>query len=508
MAVSIAGPDWSISGLDQRSGMYPLQVESHILNSVDRLVPGLSSVTRYARYYALYAALAAHAEKTGLDAAGCRRLVRRSEVLVAAASIAEEESSGEEGPAHGVDGVHPFVDDGLDLAAAADEERLKKSYSPRPWGFWAQYGGPNTALGTVELDDRALRPGRWACPGPVRELFAPVFAASADDRLPGRRLRELRPVAIQAADPPENPWLCGLFTATRADGIHVPEDWEVDDRRRRSAFRMLGRTTELYGDRSDLSWDEAVKSAVAFGDGAENDPVLAGIPEIMGWRGLLLRHYSVNAWRRLWAGLVSSIGGDGSGDSSRDDLRAWLADSMPPTTLRTYLDDLPPTTRDGYPAPAEQQLLQDGDRTDQLVNVGLLLLGTRRASELADRARTVFLGKPDILNPEWVARQVDDFIDRPVRDFAVRLVDDMLNQAQRVALTKMRPDAAGRLSVFSRVHERNGRFFRTKEESSAEIGLRVFQLLQFAGQFGLVQGADDGTAWVTESGRDLLELDV
>src|SRR3954447_5803264 len=101
--------------------MYPLQVEPHILNSVERLVPGLSSVTRYARYYALYAALAAHAGKVGSDAAGCRRLVRRSEVLVAAASVVEEASGGGEGPAHGVDRVRPFLSDGLDLAGAADE---------------------------------------------------------------------------------------------------------------------------------------------------------------------------------------------------------------------------------------------------------------------------------------------------------------------------------------------------------------------------------------------------
>lgn len=176
----------------------------------------------------------------------------------------------------------------------------------------------------MELDDRALRPGRRECPGLVRELFAPLFAATAGDRLPDQLVRELRSVAIQAEDLPENPWLRGLFTATQADGVHVPEDWEIADRRRRSAFRMLGQTVALYGDRRDLSWDETVKSTVAFGDGAENDPVLAGIGEIMGWRGLLLRHYSVNAWRRLWAGLVSSIGGDGSGDSSRDDLQAWL----------------------------------------------------------------------------------------------------------------------------------------------------------------------------------------
>lgn len=414
MPVSIAGPDWSVSGLDQRSGMYPLQVEAHVLNSVERLVPGLSSVTRYARYYALYAALAAHAEKTGVDVAGCRRLVRRSEVLVAAASIAEEASSDEPGPAHGVDRVRPFVGDMLDLAGAADEERPKKSYSPRSWGFWAQYGGPSRALGTMAVDAGALRPGKHPCPGPVRALFAPLFAATAADRLPGHRLQELRAAAIQADDVPEIPWLRGLFTATREGGGHDPEDWEIDDRRRRSAFRMVGRTIELYGDRTDLTWDESVKAAVAYGNGVESDPVLAGVPEILDWRGLLLRHYSVNAWRRLWACLVSSIGRDGDGDSSRDDLRALLADPMPDTTLRAYLDGLPPTMRDGHPAPAEQQLLLNGDPKDPAVNVALLVTGARRARELSGRARTVFLGKADILNPEWVARQVDDFIDRPV----------------------------------------------------------------------------------------------
>src|SRR5262245_26113159 len=120
MSISVAGPEWSIRGLDQRSGRYPLQVEGHILNSVERLVPGLSSVTRYVRYYALYAALAAHAQEADLDAVECRRLVRRSEATMAAVSLVVERSGGP-GPAHGVDRVRPFLDGGLDLARAADD---------------------------------------------------------------------------------------------------------------------------------------------------------------------------------------------------------------------------------------------------------------------------------------------------------------------------------------------------------------------------------------------------
>lgn len=506
MSVSIWGPDWSAGGLAGRSGMYPLQVEAHIVNSVDRLVPGLSSVTQFARYYALYAALAAHAEKVNLNASGCRRLVRRSEAIMAAVSIVAQRSG--DGPvlAHGVGRARPFLDNGFNLTEAADEERLKQSYSPREWGFWAQYGGPNQVLGTVGIEDRAFRPGRHACPAPVRELFAPLFAAAAEDRLPERRLHDLRHLAIQADEFPENRWLCGLFTATGRDGIHDPESWKTDDRRRRSAFRMVGRTSELYGDRTDLTWDEAVKATVAFGDGVKTDRVLSNIPEIFGWRGLLLRHYSVGAWRRLWAGLVHSIGQDGSGDSSRDELRAWLADAMPPgTPLRTYLDDLPPTTQNGHPAPAEQQIIL-GQKSGQTTDVKLLLLGSRRARELDAHALRVFLGKADILNPEWVARRVDDFMDRPVRDFAVQLVDDMLTQAQRVALAKIRPDASGMLQVPSRIHERNGRFYRTSEEGSGDIGLRLVQLFQFAGQFDLFRIAANGSARVTSDGNQLLEL--
>jgi hypothetical protein len=504
MTVSVAGPEWSVPGLDQRAGMYPLQVEAHILNSVERLVPGVSSVTRYARYYALYAALAAYAQQAGLNAAACRRLVRRSEAILAAVSIVEE--SGGPGPAHGANRVEPFLSDGLDVAGAADEERLKRSYSPRPWGFWSQYGGPSTVLGTVVLEDRALRPGRHECPPPVRQVFDLLFAAASQDRLPEHWLRELRPIALQAEEFPEVPWLRGLFTATAGDGTHAPQAWQTDDRRRRSALRMIGQTTVLYGERADLSWEEAVRLAVAFGNRTETDPVLSDIPEILGWRGLLLRHYSVNAWRRLWAGLVRSIGLDDEGDSGRDELRSWLADPMDNVTLRKFMGGLPPTVEKGHPAAAEQRLLLDGDPEDQRTNMALLLLGARRARELAGETRTVFLGKPDILNPEWVMRRAEDFRDRSMRDFAVQLVDDMLAQAQRVALAKMRPDASGRLRVFSRVHERNGRFYKTSPEGSGDLGLRIYQLAEFAYQFDLIDAADDGSASVTPTGRTLLEV--
>ncbi|MFI0445368.1 hypothetical protein [Actinomadura sp. 6N118] len=62
---SMERPDWSCRGIEQRSGRYPLQVEGPVLRVAELLVPGISSATRYVRYYALYAALGAHAGRRG-----------------------------------------------------------------------------------------------------------------------------------------------------------------------------------------------------------------------------------------------------------------------------------------------------------------------------------------------------------------------------------------------------------------------------------------------------------
>ncbi|GAA4061873.1 hypothetical protein [Actinomadura miaoliensis] len=508
MTTLVEGPDWSVRGLEQRSGRYPLQVEAPILRVVELLVPGISTVTRYIRYYALYSALAAHAARQGLDGAACQRLLRRCEVVLAGVSLVHDHPERWPGMAHGIDRVRLSLGDQLELQPVAGVADKERSYSPRPWGFWAQYGGPSTTLGTISIDDGALRPGRHACPVEVRELFTPLVRAADSDLLPTARLGELASLAMQAADLPEVPWLRGLFTAKR-EGRHDPQTWEPDDRRRRATFRMFGRATLLHGSQAGGNWEECVRSAVAFGDQVENDPVLSALPHVLGWRGLLLRNYSVSAWRRLWAGLVRSIGSaEGEADRSHDELRAWLVDEMPDASLRVVLNELPDTMAGGHPAPAERQVLETaGDRRDPLVNVKLLLLGGLRERDLTGEARATFLGTSnDILNPLWVSRLIVDHIDRPMHDLAERLVDDMLTQSRRVALAKMRPDGSGRMRVFSRIHERGGRYYKTGDEGDGDIGTRLHQVADFARQLGLVALADDGTATVTPLGLELLEV--
>lgn len=506
----ILGPEWAVRGLDQRAGRYPLSVEGPVLRAVEALVPGVSTVTRFVRYYAFYAALAAHAAARDLDADACRRLLRRSEVVLAAAhrDIPWETPPG---AAHGIDGVGAFCDDHLRVAEAAETERGKPSYSPRRWGFWEQYRGPSVVLGTVELEGDALRPGRHHCPAEVRDLFAPVFAYAERDRVPVEELAALDAVTLPARSQPEREWMVGLFTATR-EGHHDPDEWEADDRTRRATLRVLTRSVQLYGDRCS-SFEEVMRSAVAFGHHLEDDPVLAGMQQSQGWRGVILRHFSVNAWRRLWAALVRSIGGeDGAADRTREELRGWIAERLPDMTVGRLVQELTPLQdKSGQPLPVERQLLAAHDRADPYTNVRLLLTGALRCRQLDGVARQTFFGprprgRGQVLDPEWVRRLAEDYRDRSVQEFGGRLVDDMLAQATRVARAKMRMDPTShRLLVPSRIHERNDRFFKSSDEGDGDIGLRIHQLGDFAVQMGLIKSVN-GTWTVPSTTGALLEL--
>jgi hypothetical protein len=121
----------------------------------------------------------------------------------------------------------------------------------------------------------------------------------------------------------------------------------------------------------------------------------------------------------------------------------------------------------------------------------------------------VFLGRQsEILNPLWMVGCVREFEDRSMRDLAVRLVSDMLAQARRVALDKMRPDSIGRLQVYSRIHERNGRYYKTRNEGDIAIGTRLDVAAGITAQLGLIDVADDQSATITDKGSRVLAVDA
>ena len=134
MTTVVEGPDWSVRGLIQHGSRYPLKVESAVQRPVGLLLPGVSTASELVRYFALYAALAAYADERGMDADACRELVRRSEVVMAGASMLDDHESTDRGvTAHGADGVRPWLGDELDVRGAANIGDEQHSYSPRKW---------------------------------------------------------------------------------------------------------------------------------------------------------------------------------------------------------------------------------------------------------------------------------------------------------------------------------------------------------------------------------------
>ena len=324
---------------------------------------------------------------------------------------------------------------------------------------------------------------------------------------PGQNWKGCAP-SVRSARVPEIPWLLDLFTATRK-GTHEPGQWQPDDRRRRATIRMLGRTTVLYGTDTSLTWTEMVESAVVFSDAPQNDPVLA---EHRGSRGLA-RGAAAELFGQRVAAAVGCAGStigqaDDSADRSAEDLQTWLAGQMPGMTVRAFMADLPPGMTGT--ASCSGRVDRAGRRqhqgpADQRHGSCSSVPGAHRTWTVKP-ARCSWGGRArSSTRCGWPA-VVREFEDRPLRDLAVRLVNDMLAQARRVALDKMRPDSSGRLQVYSRIHERNGRYYKTRDEGDTTIGTRLEVMAGIAVQLGLIDVADDDAATVTGKGSAVLEV--
>lgn len=506
----VDGPQWCMPGLDVRGGRYPLAVEAPVLRMVDRLVPGVSTLTELSRYYSLYWALAEHSDQNDLDVTDCKTLLRRAEVGLALTSMWDPDStalvSGRSNM-HGVSRIASNMGKGLDGLPGEGPS----SYSPRAWGFWSQYSGPSVVLGSVALQDRALRRGSVKCPAPVSELFGPLVHVCSQRPVEKDDLSGLPNLGAMDSASPD-------FDPLRRLLVGEPDlrtELSGTGRTRRTAFQLIARSAQLSGGRPTSSWSTLVRDVVVYGSHLDCDPFLSAgdaNDKFLAWRGTLLRRSSVGAWRWLWSALVSHVH-EAASPLPVHDLYEWIRESVDEIPLERFLKSLP-ATRDssGYLAPAEQQistLLHDGQGVQWAI--ATLLLGAQRKDELDDRvALEAFRGGSrrgdrEFLSPSWVAGRRDDLRGVSLRDFACALVDDMLAQSRRVALRKMIVEA-GHLVVFSKLHEREGFYFATGTEGSGNVGLRLEQLGGIAEQLGLVSVSDNGVRAVTDLGRESLRL--
>lgn len=493
----LEGPAWCAPGLDTKGSRFPLRVEAPVMSLVDVLVPGVSTMTSNSRYFGLYWALADYAHDRDFDTLTCRTVLRRAEVALALASLVDPDTGGFDGPGemHGADAVRSQLGSVDRLVDVGD-----KSYSPRAWGYWSQYKGPVVTLGLAATDRDAFRKGPRETPIAVREMFRPLLDLAASRNPSQQDAADFVELTRFQPDSADRAPLRTVLTAA-GDGT----DWKPNDSTRRSTYRILARAVQLAPDSS--SWTSALVDALAYGPALNEDPLFtAEGPRAQSWRGLLLRHRFVGAWRRLWSRLVDQVW-DSGGQVSRSDLHEWVRGCTTDDTVRSFLQSCPsPFDTRGNPAPAEMLLF--GDRHDIETDIGVLLMGSVRDDTLDGVTLRAFRGNSDrgrYLDPQWVAHRRREYLHHPLTDFACAVVDDMLDQSHRVALTKMYVDRDGRMKLPTKLHERNGLFFATGREGSGNVGLRTEQLGELGRQLGLF-GVDEERMIVTDLGAGILGL--
>ena len=500
---TVEGPAWCAPGLTTRGGVYPLAVEQPVLNQVGLLVPGVTTLTTIARYFSFYWALAEVAHSREMDAQACRGFVRNAEVALAWASALDSDPDDptQSSRMHGADTVSRLLKQGraehlADIGAG--------SYSTRSWGYWSQYRGSSLVLKIAAAEGNAIKRGARACPAPIRQMYEPLLQLCAERAPSAADVSAFAALATLNQDLPDTEPLRELMSATVL-GVHDRDNWLPPDVMRRSTLRILGRSAQVCS--TAKGWRFTLADGVAYGDRIDNDPVFTEERrQAEAWRGMLLRHHSVGAWRALWSALVSQVL-RAADPVSRDELHEWIRGQVGSGSVSAFADSLPPVHSQGHPAPAEEHVTEHYSGVEQ--SIGVLLLGAFRLEHLGDEVLSAFLGgsaqRRVYLDPHWVHGQYTEYRSRPLGDLACALVDDMLAQSHRVALRKMRIENNGQMILPTKLHEREGRWFAESAESSANIGVRLYQVGQICTQLGMFTETD-GAPGVAEAGRELLGL--
>jgi hypothetical protein len=500
---TVEGPAWCAPGLTTRGGVYPLAVEQPVLNRVGLLVPGVTTLTTIARYFSFYWALAEVAHSRDMDAPACRGLIRNAEVALAWASALEPDAGdATQSPRmHGADTVSRLLRQGRDESLA---DIGAGSYSTRSWGYWSQYRGSSLVLKIAAAEGNSIRRGARACPAPIKQMYEPLLQMCADRAPSAADVSGFASLAnLNQASPDVEP-LRELLSATVL-GVHDRGDWLPPDVMRRSTLRILGRSAQACS--TSKGWRYTLADGVAYGDRIDNDPVFVEERrQAETWRGMLLRHHSVGAWRALWSALVSQVL-SAADPVSREELHDWIRGQVGSGTVSAFADGLPPVQLGGHPAPAEEHVNEHYSGVEK--SIGVLLLGAFRLENLGDEVLSAFLGgstqRRVYLDPHWVQGQYTEYRSRSLGDFACALVDDMLAQSHRVALRKMRIENNVQMILPTKLHEREGRWFAESSESPANIGVRLYQVGQICTQLGMFTETEGAPA-VTAAGRDLLGL--
>lgn len=487
---TMAGPAWSLPGLEQTQGRFPLGVEAHVLRTVDMLVPGVTSATRLARYYALHGLVWAEAKERELSLEDALEFMRRCEVVLGAVSLTHAHEWAMSDP-HGADAIHRHVE----RTGRVEIDNLAKrgGYVTTNWGFAGTYFGAERVLGILGPSASGEPPP----PGPrcdvqtLREELGEILELSTRSVLELDELEALGHLcACRAVSGKDGAWLRGVFLNSSSD-----EDLKHPDESRKATARLLARAIDTKGEGPP---NVTFREVLAYGDFVDVDPIAQGLTEARIWQGVLLRNHSVSAWRRIWSWLVEQIGPDGT---TRRELAASFTAQLPDQSVADFVGQLPPTSQDGVLLSPEEELLTNG--RDVLACLQVLALGVRRLGELDGDALKAFSKDDDrALGPVWFAEQLSAAAERPLHLFATDIVDRLFDRAERIALqrTLLRD---GVVHNPARIREREGLLFRLSNEGWGDIGTRVWSLGQVLAGAG-VFAVENGRWRVTEIGRSLV----
>ena len=495
---TLDGPAWNAEGLDRATGRYPLSVERHVMRMAELLVPGVTTVTPHARYYALHGLVALEAERLMLEREQVQDLLRRAEVVVAAVSYFHDH--GDDiglATAHGTDSILTMLrSPQLDMALASKPE--KPGYVRNVWGFWGPYAASEVGL-RIQVRTSAPEPGEACDETALRAGLRDLLQLAREPVLTADDLRGYGHLCVCAgAVSADGRWLARLLCGDDRSA----ESPKSPDATRRETIRLMTRIIDTH-EVSCANWD--ITPVLAYGDFLSTDRVASDLAVAPVWRGVVLRNYAVGAWRRLWAWLVEQVY-QSDFRVRMEDLSDMLAAQMPDCSVAAFLDSLPATsTATGTPRPVERALREQSDDSIPVRELKVLAAGARRVDELDGPVRGAFLGQRGVeLGPEWMALRFDAARPLPVRDFARALASDLLARSQRVALSKAIRNADGTLWLPSRLLERGGYLFTRSREGSGDVGLRIDQLIMVLAGSGVLRRAD-GLWKVTPQGQALVD---
>lgn len=489
---TVRGPAWSPRGLEPATGRYPLRVEGHVRRYVRSLVAGVITTTFQARQYAVHGLAWWEADRRELGSEDARELVRRMEVVLAGVSLRHRCPSSLPAGPHGGDEINPVMarDGFLDVA------RLQRpgQYADPEAGFASTYRGSEVLVGI-------LRSGRPPKPGPrfeaasVREALGDLVALAGEDRLELSTLDSTGHLCVcgAAAGGSDGPWLRRVFLERDYDGPNAGQH-----RARRNTTRILLAAVARDATRSP---QDAFRDQVCFGDLLETDPAVHDLPEGQVWRGVMLRNYSVGAWRRLWAWMVNTVSDLGA---TRLEIADALTQALPDVRVRELLDSLPVTENGSLLRDAEARVRAESWEPDPATELRMLAVGAARLDALDGRALDVFRGPDaDDLGPQWFARHLEASKDIRLREFGADLAQRLLARSRRVAISKMEWRSDGTVWLPTRLRERAGLYFHAADEGWNDVSLRIDTYSLVLSGAGVLRRVDD--RWhVTEEGAALV----